>query len=93
MLDLHIYVTETYYFKKYYLFFFKNGWLNGVYVPFQLIYGDIETDDDNDDDKTETWLSSQGQGFFYMIHIIRMGWDALYDIQGDTAGLFLHTNS
>ena len=30
-------------------------WLNGFYVTFQLIYGYIETDDDNDDDNTETW--------------------------------------
>ena len=41
-------------------------WLSGIYVPFQFIYVSVETDDDNDDDKTEACRPSQGQGFFYI---------------------------
>jgi len=66
-------------------------WLNGFYVPFQLIYDYVETD--NDDDNTETCHLSQGQGFF--LHLIHIEiWDAsnlvaLYGMQEDTAGIFL----
>ena len=42
------------------------GWLDGFYVPFQLIYGYVGTGNVNDDDKTGTSPPSQGQGFFYI---------------------------
>ena len=35
------------------------------YVPFQLIYGYVEIDDDNNDDEIETRPPLQEQGFFY----------------------------
>ena len=43
-----------------------------VYILCQLIYGYVETDDDNYD-KTETLSTFQGQGFYYIpCHIYGM---------------------
>ena len=67
--------------------------LNGFYIPFQLIYGYVETNDDNDD-KTETWPPSQGQVVFFTSHPDRNGMRCLrlvtlYGMHEDTVGVFL----
>jgi hypothetical protein len=40
---------------------YRDSWLiEWVYVPFQFIDGYVETDDANDDYKTETWTHPKG---------------------------------
>ena len=64
------------------------NWLIAFYISFQLIFGYLAMDDDNDD-KIENRPPSQGQGFYIPHHIyntngMRLLRLVLYDMQEDT---------